>query len=62
MTVANFWNDIIVGLALIALGAYNYYRRADERVGSVGSACSSRVARPVAYRRAVRVRNRRRCQ
>ena len=35
MTAANFWNDIIIGLALIALGAYNYYRRADERLGSV---------------------------
>lgn len=35
MTAANLWNDIIVGLALIALGAYNYYRRADRRLGSV---------------------------
>jgi ABC-type nickel/cobalt efflux system permease component RcnA len=35
MTAVNFWNDIIVGLALIALGAYNYYRRADQRLGSV---------------------------
>ena len=35
ITTANFWNDVIIGLALIALGAYNYYRRADERLGSV---------------------------
>lgn len=28
------WNDVIVGLALIALGGYNYYRRSDERFGS----------------------------
>lgn len=35
MTAANFWNDIVIGLALIVLGGYNYYRRADERLGSV---------------------------
>lgn len=35
MTAANFWNDVVVGLALIVLGGYNYYRRADERLGSV---------------------------
>lgn len=35
VTPANFWNDIIIGLALVVLGAYNYYRRADERLGSV---------------------------
>jgi len=32
----NFWSDIIVGVALIALGGYNFYRRANERLGSVG--------------------------
>ena len=32
----NFWSDMIVGVALIALGGYNFYRRANERVGSVG--------------------------
>jgi|AntRauTorcE11898_2_1112593.scaffolds.fasta_scaffold58422_1 hypothetical protein len=31
----NFWSDVIVGVALIALGGYNYYRRSDERHGSV---------------------------
>ena len=35
MNAANFWNDIIIGVALVVLGAYNYYRRADERLGSV---------------------------
>ena len=32
----NFWSDMIVGVALIALGGYNFYRRANERIGSVG--------------------------
>lgn len=32
---ANFWNDVIIGLALVVLGGYNYYRRSDERFGSV---------------------------
>ena len=32
----HFWSDIIVGVALIALGGYNFYRRASERIGSVG--------------------------
>lgn len=32
---ANFWNDVIIGAALVALGGYNYYRRSDERFGSV---------------------------
>jgi len=31
----NFWSDVIVGVALIALGGYNYYRRSDEGLGSV---------------------------
>ena len=35
LTTANFWNDVIIGVALIVLGGYNYYRRADERLGSV---------------------------
>lgn len=38
MAGAHFWSNVIVGLALIALGAYNYYRRRDERLGSVGVA------------------------
>lgn len=35
LSAANFWNDVIIGVALIVLGGYNYYRRADERFGSV---------------------------
>lgn len=35
MTAANFWNDVIIGVALIVLGGYNYYRRANRRLGSV---------------------------
>jgi len=31
----NFWSDIIIGVALVGLGGYNYYRRADDRIGSV---------------------------
>lgn len=33
--VGNFWSDIVVGAALVVLGGYNYYRRANERLGSV---------------------------
>ncbi|WP_459190743.1 SPW repeat protein [Halosimplex sp. J119] len=32
----NFWSDIIVGAALLVLGGYNYYRRANDQLGSVG--------------------------
>lgn len=31
----NFWSDVIVGIALVALGGYNYYRRANRELGSV---------------------------
>ena len=31
----NFWSDVIVGVALVTLGGYNYYRRANEELGSV---------------------------
>lgn len=30
----NFWSDVIVGLALVALGSYNYVRRRNDRLGS----------------------------
>jgi thiol:disulfide interchange protein len=33
-----FWNDVIVGGLLLAVGGYNYYRRANEEIGSVGAA------------------------
>lgn len=35
---AQFWNDVVVGVLLVGLGGYNYYRRADETAGSVGVA------------------------
>ena len=38
MFAANFWNDILVGLALVALGGYNYYRRSNEELGSTAAA------------------------
>lgn len=31
------WNDVVVGLALLALGGYNYYRRSHERFGSTSA-------------------------
>jgi hypothetical protein len=34
----NRWNDIIVGLLLLALGGYNYYRRTNDRLGSTAAA------------------------
>lgn len=37
-TAAHLWTDVVVGLLLIALGGYNYYRRRDERLASVGVA------------------------
>lgn len=33
--VGNLWSDLIVGTALVVLGGYDYYRRANERLGSV---------------------------
>lgn len=38
---ANFWNSIIIGGALIALGGYNYYRRASDELGSTAAAVIS---------------------
>lgn len=38
LVAAQFWNDAIVGALLLALGAYNYYRRAAEETGNVGVA------------------------
>ena len=33
-----FWNDVLVGTAVIALGGYNWYRRSNREFGSVGVA------------------------
>jgi len=38
LLLGNVWNDIIVGIALIALGGYNYYRRSNDELGSVAAA------------------------
>jgi uncharacterized membrane protein HdeD (DUF308 family) len=34
----NFWNDMILGFALIILGGYNYYRRANDQLASTAVA------------------------
>jgi hypothetical protein len=36
--IEDFWNDLVVGIGLLALGAYNYSRRANEKLGSAGAA------------------------
>jgi len=33
-----FWNDVLVGVLLVAVGGYNYYRRTNKEVGSVAAA------------------------
>lgn len=38
LIAAQVWNDVVVGVLLLAVGAYNYDRRAEERVGSMGAA------------------------
>jgi thiol:disulfide interchange protein len=38
IVVTQFWNDIIVGGLLFAVGAYNYSRQSNEKVGSIASA------------------------
>lgn len=38
LVAAQVWNDIVVGALLLAVGGYNFSRRADERVGSMGAA------------------------
>jgi len=36
--LTQFWNDVLVGALLLAVGGYNYYRRADQEVGSMAAA------------------------
>ena len=43
LVAAQFWNDLIVGVLLLAVGGYNYYRRADEDLGSVAAASVAAV-------------------
>ncbi|WP_224268490.1 SPW repeat protein [Haloprofundus salinisoli] len=37
------WNDVIVGVLLIAVGGYNYYRRGDEQLGNIAAASVAAV-------------------
>jgi hypothetical protein len=36
--IEDFWNDLLVGVALTVLGGYNYSRRTNETLGSAGAA------------------------
>lgn len=38
LVAAQVWNDVIVGVLLVAIGGYNYTRRADQQVGSMSAA------------------------
>lgn len=38
MVATQFWNDILVGALLLAVGGYNYYRQSNEEIGSVAAA------------------------
>lgn len=38
LPVANFWNDLIIGVAVVVLAGYNYYRVSDDDPLSVGGA------------------------
>ena len=44
LVAAQFWNDVLVGVLLLAVGGYNYYRRADEELGSVAAASVAALA------------------
>lgn len=41
LTQPSFWNSVLVGVALLALGGYNYYRRNNEELGSTAAAVLS---------------------
>jgi drug/metabolite transporter (DMT)-like permease len=38
LAAAQLWNDIVVGLLLVAAGGYNYSRQTSEKLGSPGMA------------------------
>jgi thiol:disulfide interchange protein len=38
LVASQFWNDVIVGALLLAVGGYNYSQRAKEQIGSVAAA------------------------
>lgn len=41
LLAANFWNDVVVGVLLVALGGYNYYRRSNDELASTAAAAVS---------------------
>lgn len=43
MVASQFWNDIIVGALLLGVGGYNYSRRGNDKIGSVGAAAIAAV-------------------
>ncbi|RDI70732.1 SPW repeat protein [Halopelagius longus] len=38
LAASQFWNDVLVGALFLVVGAYNYYRRSNERIGNVAAA------------------------
>lgn len=38
IVLTQFWNDVLIGALLLAVGGYNYYRRSNREVGSVAAA------------------------
>lgn len=38
LVASQFWNDVLVGATLLVSGAYNYSRRSNEELGSLGVA------------------------
>lgn len=38
LTASQLWNDVAAGVLLLAIGAYNYSRRSDERLASTAAA------------------------
>jgi hypothetical protein len=40
---AQLWNDLAIGLLLLAVGGYNYYRQSNEQFGSVNAAAVAAV-------------------
>lgn len=38
LVAAQMWSDALVGMALLVIGVYNYSRRSDKQLGSIGAA------------------------
>lgn len=38
IVLTQFWNDVLVGALLLAVGGYNYYRRSNKEIGSMAAA------------------------